>query len=113
MTTKNPDEVADKLRGYLVDEFRTNVEGPKFLKPFKEAGWSPYTGLVMRKDIESPIDGSRVSFFAQYWASYDEPISVQFDQTGTQWFTTAAEAIEFVDAVIAKLQEQNPKQQST
>ena len=104
MTTKNPDEVAETLRGHLVDEVRTGLEGPNFLKPFKAAGWQPVTTRVLRKDIASPIDGSRVSFYAQYWASYDEPISVQFDQTGTQWFTTADEAIDFVEAVIAKLE---------
>ena len=103
MTTKNPDEIAESLRGRLVEETRARIEGPNFLKPFKAAGWQPITTRVLRKDIASPIDGSRVSFYAQYWASYDEPISVQFDQTGTQWFKSAAEAIDFVDAVIAKL----------
>lgn len=106
MTTQTPDQIADQLRGYSIRESKSKAESTGFLIPFKQAGWRQYSDLVLRKDIESPVDGTPVSFFAQYWASYDEPISVQFDQTGTQWFATAEQAIEFVDAVIAKLQKQ-------
>ena len=108
MTTKSPDEVASQLRGYLADEYKTKTEVLKFLIPFNDAGWEQYGDLVLKKEIRSPVDSNPVRFYAQYWASYDEPISVQFDQVGTtQWFANAEDAIKFTDKVISELRKQS------
>ncbi len=102
MTTRTPNEVAEELQSYVANEYRSRTYGPQFLSPFLDAGWEPYGELVLKKEIASPFDDKKITFYAQYWASYDEPISIQFDQTGTQWFRTAEEAIEFTDKVISE-----------
>ncbi len=105
MTTRTPNEVAEDLQSYVGNEYRSRMYGPKFLSPFLDAGWERYSELVLKKEIASPFDDKKIQFFAQYWASYEEPVSIQFDQTGTQWFRTAQEAIEFTDKVISEFKE--------
>ena len=104
MTTRTPIEIANELQRHVVNEYESRVYGPKFLSPFLEAGWESFSDLVLKKEIKSPFDDKLITFYAQYWASYDEPISIQFDQTGTQWFGTAQEAIEFTDKVISEFE---------
>ena len=108
MTTRTPIEVAEELQRYAANEYKSRFYGPKFLSPFVEAGWEPFSELVLKKEIGSPFDDNKITFYAQYWASYDEPISIQFDQTGTQWFRTAEEAIEFTDKVISEFGGRTP-----
>ncbi len=103
MTTRTPDEVATKLHGYLSEELQIENESVTRLAAFKEAGWEDQT-IRMVKEIASPIDGAAVKFFARYWPAKEEPISVQFDQTGTEWFATAEDALKFVDEVISTLE---------
>ena len=103
---RTPDEVATKLHGYLAVELETEKESVSRLAPFREAGWEDQTTRMV-KEIASPIDGAAVKLFARYWPSKNEPFSVQFDQTGTEWFASAQDALEFVDEVIDTLE--NPK----
>lgn len=102
MTTRTPNEIAEELQSYVANEYRGRIYGLKFLSPFLDAGWEPYGDLVLKREITSPYDDKKIMFFAQYWASYDEPVSIQFDQTSTQWFRTAQEAIEFTNKVISE-----------
>ena len=102
MTTRTPIEIANDLQRHVANEYESRLYGPKILSPFLQAGWEPFGDLVLKKEIQSPVDDKLITFYAQYWASYDEPISIQFDQTGTQWFGTAEEAIEFTDRVISE-----------
>ena len=108
MTTRTPNEVAEELQSYAANDHRRRVHGPKFLSPFLDAGWEPFGNLVLKKEITSPFDDKKIKLFAQYWPSYDEPVSIQFDQTGTQWFRTAQEAIEFTDKVISEFEGKCP-----
>lgn len=104
--TRTPSEVAAKLHGYLMDELELENERFTRLAAFRDAGWDDHI-LGMVKIIESPIDGATVKFFATYSPSRNEPISVKFDQSGTEWFATAEDALKFVDEVVATLENQD------
>ena len=103
MTTKTPFEIADGLQRFAAAGNERERYGREFKLPFLSAGWDRFSDSAMKMEIEPASDGGLITFYAQYWASYDEPISIQFDQMGTQWFRTAAEAIEFADKVVSKL----------
>lgn len=103
MTTKTPNEIADDLQRFVADDYEASRYGRDFKLPFLEAGWERFSDLAMKREIKSVSNAKSITFYAQYWASYDEPISIQFDQMGTQWFRTAQEAIEFTETVIAQL----------
>ena len=45
-----------------------------FKLPFLEAGWERFSDKAMKREIKSAANAND-QFYAQYWASYDEPIS--------------------------------------
>ncbi len=102
MTTRTPNEIANDLQRFVAEGLESGRYGRDFKLPFLEAGWERFSDLAMKRGVKSASSDKSITFYAQYWASYDDPISIQFDQTGTQWFRTAQEAIEFTDKVIAE-----------
>lgn len=102
MTTKTPNEIADDLQRFVADDYEASRYGRDFKLPFLEAGWERFSDLAMKREIKSVSSAKSITFYAQYWASYEEPISVHFDRMVTQWFRTAEEAIEFTEKVVTE-----------
>ena len=103
-TTETPKGVAEKLNAYLENERKKEAEGPKFLAPFKKAGWRVYGSTDTVRFITALPDGREVRFYAMYRPSNSQPILIQFDQAGAnQYFDHAEDAIAFVNDVIANL----------
>ncbi len=104
MTTRTPNEIADHLQRWVADSGEGERYGREFKLPFLEAGWERFSDKAMKREIKSATSGEAITFYAQYWASYEEPISVHFDRMVTQWFRTAKEAIEFTEKVVTELE---------
>lgn len=105
MTTRTPNEIAEELQRFVADEFSVGRLDEEFRLPFLRAGWEPVSDWLMKRVIKSRFEDKAVNLYAHYWEHNNRPVLIQFDETGSQWFHTAGEAIEFTEKVINEFEE--------
>ena len=99
---KTPVQAANEMRRYAVDAVEERKEADALLKLFKDAGFADSPNGML-KTVKSPTGGKDLRIVGGYDHDFGDHYFVSFEGSGTLRFSTAKEAIQFSDEVIADL----------